>query len=112
MEINVARQRDHLLALDGKQIFPGFFTRLLDGKLWIKNFQFHQIKHDALDLRMEVNDALENENIERIEKLKLEILPKIKKIMGESINLNIYTVASIQRTSAGKHRFVINELKE
>jgi len=110
MEMNMGRQNDHIRALDGRKIYPSFFIHLLDGKKWIRRFQFRQLKPHCLDLIVEIDTPLNLQ--EQADRLASEILPQLQSMMGSGIKLNTRIVPFIERTLAGKHRFVINELGE
>ena len=47
MELELARSRDLLCNSDGITFFPGFLVRLLDGKKWIRAFQFVQTSENG-----------------------------------------------------------------
>ena len=110
MEMNLGRENDHVRGLDGRTIYPSFFIHLLDGKKWIRRFQFRQVKPDGLELVMEADSIPEIQ--EHVNRLASEMLPHLQAKMGAEIKLNIRAVPFIERTSAGKHRFVLNEIEE
>jgi phenylacetate-CoA ligase len=110
MEMNLGRENDHVRALDGRIIYPSFLIHLLDGKKWIRRFQFRQVKPDGLELVMEADSLPDIQ--EHVNRLASEMLPHLQAKMGAGIKLNIRAVPFIERTSAGKHRFVINEIEE
>jgi phenylacetate-CoA ligase len=110
MEMNLGRENDHIRALDGRIIYPSFFIHLLDGKKWIRRFQFRQLNADNLDLVLETDSPLDVR--EYADRLSSEILPKLQSMMGLEIRLKVHIVPLIERTISGKHRFVINELEK
>ena len=110
MEMDLGRENDHIRATDGRIIYPSFFIHLLDGKKWIRHFQFRQVKPDGLELVMEADFLPDIQ--EHVNRLASEMLPHLQGKMGAGIKLNIRAVPFIERTSAGKHRFVINEIEE
>jgi len=110
MEMNLGRQNDHINTQDGRIIYPSFFIHLLDGKKWIRRFQFRQLKPDNLDLTLETDSPLDIQ--EHVGHLSSEILPKLQSMMGSGIRLSVRVVPLIERTISGKHRFVINELEK
>jgi phenylacetate-CoA ligase len=110
MEMNLGRQNDHIRALDGRIIYPSFFIHLLDGKEWISRFQFRQLKPHCLDLIVEIDTPLNIQ--EQTDRLALEIFPRLQSMLGLGIELNVRITPLIERTPAGKHRFVINELEK
>ncbi len=110
MDLTIGRNRDCLSTSDGRSIYPGFVTRFLDGENWVRNFQFRQREINLIELSLEISDRLNSK--EHVNRLNLKLQPKLKEMMGSDVNLNISLVDSIQRTAAGKHRFVINEIQE
>jgi phenylacetate-CoA ligase len=110
MDLTIGRNRDCLSTSDGRRIYPGFVTRFLDGENWVRNFQFRQRKINLIELSLEVSDRFNSKEL--INRLSLKLQPKLKDMMGSDVNLNINLVDSIERTAAGKHRFVINEIEE
>ncbi|MGV1098222.1 phenylacetate--CoA ligase family protein [Thiovibrio sp. JS02] len=105
MELNIGRSGDMLYGQHGNKIFPSFFIHVLDGNDWIRSFQFIQ---KALN-RLELNIEPEGQDLEkRREALIRAILPKIEEKMGP-VELVVNLVEKIDRTKAGKHRFVVNE---
>jgi phenylacetate-CoA ligase len=110
MEMNLGRQNDHISTRDGRIIYPSFFIHLLDGKKWIRRFQFRQLNADNLDLVLEIDSSLNVQ--EYADRLSSEILPKLHSMMGGGIKFKVRIVPVIERTVSGKHRFVINELEK
>ncbi len=110
MDLTIGRNRDCLSTSDGRRIYPGFVTRFLDGEDWVRNFQFRQQKLNLIELSLEVFDGQASKEL--VNRLSSKLQPKLKDVMGSDVNLNINLVNSIERTAAGKHRFVINEIEE
>jgi phenylacetate-CoA ligase len=110
MEIKLGRDRDHLVALDGRKVYPGFFTRLLDGREWVRSFQFRQSRRNILELHLQVENDTEVKSAKH--KLRNEIFPSVQSMMGQDVELHIRVVESIERTPLGKYRYVINDLLE
>jgi phenylacetate-CoA ligase len=110
MENILGRQNDHLTSKDGKKIYASYFHHLLDGQNWIKAFQFRQKRLEELELIIEVE---ENNNSESsILVLKENLLKRIIQVLGNNLKLEIKVVKNIEKTIAGKHRFVINEIEK
>lgn len=108
MEITIARSRDLLFGLDGKKIHPGFFTRMMDNKSWVKSFQFRQTKKNTIQLFIVPEKSIEKQTATL--KLQEELTPIIQSSLGEGMILQIHSVKHLDRTVAGKHRFVMNEI--
>ena len=107
MEINVARSRDVITGPNGVSFYPGFFTRLMDGKKSVRSFQFVQRQADVMELNVEVSGV--DDVAGYCEQLETEIIPYLKEKMG-SVQFIVNPVNKIDRTSAGKHRFVISKI--
>lgn len=110
MKMEIGRQNDHLQSQNGKKIYPSFFVHLLDGKEWIRNFQFRQVTSHTIVLHVE-GELSDDINANK-EELLYDLLPKIRAMMGNRMNLQIRTVESIDRIGSGKYRHVINEMEE
>ncbi|MDA8087014.1 MAG: hypothetical protein M0Z75_09985 [Nitrospiraceae bacterium] len=110
LDINLGRQNDYLVSSDGKLIYPGYFTRLLDGRHWIRLFRYRQIGANRIELLVECKPGPDINK--RIEALKSEILPAIRSRIGPETMLEITPVEKIERTGAGKHRYIENAIKE
>ena len=110
MEINIARSGDLFKGKDGNKIFPSFFIHMLDGNDWIRSFQFKQKTNYKIELTIETTIK---ENINYFQsQLMAAMVPQIKKKMGSQVELKIKIADKIDRTGAGKHRYVINELQD
>ncbi len=110
MELNVARSRDFLLSQSGSKIYPGFFTRLMDEQEWVRSFQFVQKAPARLELNLEVRVADRRAETRR-RRLRRKILPLIEEKTGRLEDFQVRIVSEINRTRAGKHRFVVNEME-
>ena len=109
MELNVARSRDVIIGPNGRSFYPGFFTRLMEGKGGISSFQFVQKKIDRIELNIELSGI--NDVVGCREELTGEIVPFLTEKMG-NIQFTVNAVKKIDRTSVGKHRYVISEIKK
>ena len=105
MEIGFGRTNDILVTLNGKHIYPSYFIHLLDDFSEIQEYQFRQTRPSQFVLYIreeQANDLL-------IKNLKsLEV--KMKKDFGQGLSLDISVVEKIEKTQAGKHRFIISDL--
>ncbi|MDH3998087.1 MAG: hypothetical protein OET90_04535 [Desulfuromonadales bacterium] len=110
MERLTGRERDHLIATDGRRIYPGFFTRLMDDKRWVRAFQFNQNSPVQIELLLE---TVESEQIEPLlQQISAELAPKITEKMGSKVRLNVRSVERIARTPLGKFRYVANRIQD
>ena len=110
MENILGRQNDHLTSKGGKKIYASYFHHLLDGQNWVKAFQFRQKSLDELELIIEVEEN--NNNELSILVLRENLLKRIIQVFGNNLKFEIKVVKNIEKTIAGKHRFVINEIEQ
>lgn len=108
MKLTVGRNRDHLLAADGRRIYAGFVTRLLDGEEWVAAFQFRQRALGRLEL--DLVPARRDGAGEAARTLARRILPALREMMGSDLSFEARVVEAIERTVAGKHRYVVNDV--
>ena len=110
MQMIFGRQNDHLLAQDGKRVYASYFHHLLDGIEWVRSFQFRQTRIGAVKLTVEV-DKLEGVD-DRLQALRDQLILELQSAMGSEVELEVEAVPMINRSAAGKHRFVINEIED
>ena len=110
MNIGIGRSNDHIKSLHGQDIYPSFFIHLLDGEKWIKMFQFCQTKRNTLLLRIEAAEDTSDKTL-LLPQLKERLLPLLWAKMGDDIFFDVELVDALKKTSAGKHRYVINEIE-
>ncbi|MEN8136798.1 MAG: AMP-binding protein [Thermodesulfobacteriota bacterium] len=109
MQVNVARSRDFLYGTDGTKFYPGFFTRLMDGKDWVQAFQFVQTAETEIVLHVVPEAAQGSESLSAA--LQAELGAVLRQKIGAELQFLVRVVESIDRTGAGKHRYVINEIQ-
>lgn len=108
MELNVARSRDVIIGPNGVSLYPGFFTRLMDGQDGVRAFQFVQKNIGHIELNVEIPEIGDYRSY--CDQLVEEITPFLSEKMG-NIHFVVNAVKKIDRTSVGKHRYVISEIK-
>ncbi len=112
MQLTIGRKRDALTAADGRRVYAGFVTRLMDGEEWVERFQFRQRGPDLLELAVKPAAAEgPTDAARRAELLAGRILPPLREMMGEGLDLSVRVVDAIDLTQAGKHRFVVNDME-
>jgi len=99
MKMGVCRQNDFLLAPDGRRLHPSFFNGLLYGQAQIESYQFVQDAPGRVTLRF-VGAALPPETVAAMRAA----------VTARGLALDIAQVPAIERTLAGKHRFVVSRL--
>jgi len=106
MDLNIARSRDYLYSANGVRFYPGFFTRLMDGRSWVRAFQFVQRAESDLVLHVIPDTASDPERMRA--DLQQELIPVLREKMGQNLQFSVELVSGIDRTKAGKHRYVVN----
>lgn len=96
MAMGLCRQNDFILTPDGRRLHPSFFNRLLYGMTQIEEYQFIQETPRSLTLRF-VGPPLAEATAAALRQA----------LAAEGLTLEITNVPHIERTTAGKHRFVI-----
>lgn len=109
MEINVARSGDFLQGKNGARFYPSLFTHLMDGKNWVRAFQFVQSAETEIVLHV-VPEVTEGSEPLRSE-LQAELGAIIRQKMGDDLTFLVQVEESIDRTRVGKHRYVVNEIQ-
>ena len=100
MEIGLCRSNDHIRTRHGKRFHPSFFTQLLYGLKDIRQYCFIQETPEKINLQLVTPAPLERE----IENL---LRARIRTEVAEEMVLEISYLPEIERTTSGKHRFVI-----
>ena len=103
MEMGLCRSNDFIKTGSGKKIAPSYFNRLLDGVSGIRRYQFIQTGLDKLVLNVKTENELDKG-------LQALIQDKIQREVDAGMTFEIIQSDEIQRTSAGKYRFVISEV--
>ena len=100
MAMNLARRNDFILTPAGRRLHPSFFNRLLYGKTQVERYQFVQEAPGRVALRLVSAAPL----------AETEAAAMTAAVAAEGLALEIAYVPEIERTAAGKHRFVISRL--
>lgn len=98
----IGRDRDIFETPEGKRIHGGFFTHLFWDINGVKEFQIVQKKLDLIVIKI-VSDCDFDEN-------QLYYIKKMIYNKSEAINVEFKFVDMIERTKAGKYKFVVSEL--
>jgi phenylacetate-CoA ligase len=100
MAMGMCRSNDFILAPGGRRLHPSFFNRLLYGRTEVAQYQFVQDDPGRVVLRL-VTDAPLAESV---------VTGMQASVATAGLSLEIDTVPDIERTTSGKHRFVISRL--
>lgn len=98
----VGRSVDILITPEGKHIHGEFFTHIFWEIPHVKEFQIKQAQIDRLVFNIIPEPDFDEANLERIR--------KAIKVRSSGWKIDFHLVDTIERTHAGKHKFVINEL--
>jgi len=102
MSMGLCRQNDFIVTPDGRRLHPAFFNRLLYGHTEIAAYQWRQDAPGKVRLLL----AGANEKSALAGRQMGQQLTDT--LAREGLALTIETVAEIERTISGKHRFVIS----
>lgn len=105
MTTEICRSNDIICTPSGKDIYPSYFHHVLDGIAGIASFQFRQITDECLLLLVEQDGRNPN-----LQSQLSELGQRIKRDLDPGMQLEAQIVDQIERSKAGKHRFVISEL--
>ncbi len=98
MAMGLCRKNDFIVTTDGRRLHPSFFNRQLYGLTEIDQYQFVQEKSGQIRLKL-VSPRLSETTEQRI---------SVAIRQETDLELVLDYVAMIERTTSGKHRFVIS----
>ena len=101
MSMGLCRQNDLILAPDGRRLHPSLFNRLLYGMTGVAQYQFVQDKPGCIALNLLAAAPLEPAVAERLGQAVRD---------ATGLRLELAYVDALERTTSGKHRFVISRL--
>ncbi|MEW6513000.1 MAG: hypothetical protein AB1443_03260 [Pseudomonadota bacterium] len=100
MSMGLCRSNDFIVAPDGRYLHPSFFNRLLYGQTGVQQYQFVQDEPQCVVLRLVADAPLADAVATEMQ----------ASVAVEGLSLRIDYVPDIERTTSGKHRFVISRL--
>ncbi|MBU0681018.1 MAG: hypothetical protein KKD73_06310 [Proteobacteria bacterium] len=109
MDLNVARSGDFLRGADGSRFYTSLFTHLMDGKGWVRAFQFVQKAENKIVLHVVAESGVEAKSLAA--NLEAELGTVLRGKMGNELIFSVLVVERIDRTRVGKHRYVVNEMQ-
>lgn len=101
MAMGLCRQNDLILAPDGRRLHPSLFNHLLYGMTGVAQYQFVQDKPGCIALNLLAAAPLEPAVAERLRQAVRD---------ATGLRLELAYVDTLERTTSGKHRFVISRL--
>lgn len=99
----IGRQQDILQTPEGKYIYGGFFTHIFWEINGIKEFQIIQKKLDTLIINIIAEENFDED--------QLNLIREIIQTKSNAWNVEFKYVDKINKTAAGKYKYIINELK-
>ena len=105
MEMSMCRHNDLIRTRSGKHLHPSVFNRLLYGLQQIRQYQWVQTGLDRMVLNLVVSERLSAHDLESVK-------AGIRRDVDERMVLQVNYLDEIERTIAGKHRFVIGLAEE
>jgi phenylacetate-CoA ligase len=100
MAMGMCRSNDFIVTPGGRRLHPSFFNRLLYGRTEVQQYQFVQEEPQRVVLRLVTDTPL-------AEAIAAEMQATVT---AQGLSLWIEYVPDIERTTSGKHRFVISRL--
>ena len=100
MAMGMCRSNDFIVAPGGRRLHPSFFNRLLYGLTEVRQYQFVQEDPQRVVLRLATDAPLADAVTAGMQAT----------VAAEGLSLRIEYVPDIERTTSGKHRFVISRL--
>lgn len=100
MAMGMCRSNDFIVAPGGRRLHPSFFNRLLYGQTQVTQYQFVQDDPQRVVLRLVADAPLAEADAAEMQ----------ASVAAEGLSLEIDYVPDIERTTSGKHRFVISWL--
>ncbi|MFC1712614.1 phenylacetate--CoA ligase family protein [Candidatus Poribacteria bacterium] len=102
----MGRTHDLIQTMDGKRVYGGFFTYVLEHVPGIRQFQIVQ---DNLS-HFNINVVREPDIYQ--DKSEPEIESRFKKMLGNSVSIDFNYVPTVEADPSGKHRYVISKIRQ
>jgi phenylacetate-CoA ligase len=102
LALDVCRKNDLVVTPGGRKIYPSYFVHLLDGHEGIEQFQFVQTGPSSLVLRLCAPQDI-------VDIVEPALQSRLRADIGADMSFHVEVVATIPRSRAGKHRFVIGK---
>ena len=100
----VGRLHDFLVATDGHFVHGAFFTHTFKNYPEIAKYQVYQPDRKHLEVRLVLNGTNNPAWFEEVHR-------EVQKIFGKDMQISLIAVDNIPLTPAGKHRFIISDVK-
>lgn len=98
------RMNDHIRNKDGKYIYSGAITFIIQRFKGIEKFQAIQERVDKLTVNIVKNHDFHDQDV-------MTITKELNKLFENKINTTIEFVNAIKPTPSGKHRYIISEIQ-
>jgi phenylacetate-CoA ligase len=100
LALDVCRKNDLIVTPAGRNLYPAYFVRLLDGHDGIEQFQFEQTGPGDMVLRLCARQEV-------VDLVGQKVRSRLQQDLGGDIHVQVERVVSIPRSRSGKHRSVI-----
>jgi len=98
------RTMDVIVGTNGNRVTGSFWTLFFRHNFHgIEKFQVIQKTPDAITLNFEINELYDSKD-------EVKIKSEIRKLLGEDIEIKICIVDEINKTTTGKHRWIISNV--
>lgn len=104
MALEIARISDNFVLPGGRVIHGEYFTHLMYGTSGIETFQFHQLTPDEIVVRVVGRPGiLDSDDLRRV-------VAQVENLLPGQLRVRAEQVATIQLSTAGKHRFTRSDV--
>jgi len=100
----VGRANDFLVSADGRFVHSEFFAYTFRVKPEVTRYQIYQADREHLEVRLVCNQKVDDAWLNSVR-------AEIQERFGRSTQISLQVVDHIELTPAGKHRYIISEVK-
>ncbi len=102
----LGRTNDNFITPEGNIIYGTYFVRQMYGIKGVKEYQFHQVSKEAINLYVVKDHNFSQETSQHLENIKRTIAEGI----SGRIRLNLLFREEISPGPSGKHRYVLSDV--
>lgn len=100
----VGRTNDYLVTVDGQFVHPEYFADVLMLRPEIARYQIHQPDEEHITVRLACKEGVDQAWLEGVRQ-------ELQVFLGGRTQILLETVDELPLTPAGKHRFIISQIK-
>lgn len=100
----VGRTHDFLVTADGQFVHGEFFAYLFRVQPQVARYQVHQPDKEHLEVRLVCRQPVDQAWLDRMHQ-------ELQTRFGQSMHISLCVVDNIELTAAGKHRYIVSEVK-